>query len=600
MKAPDSIEAVHIQQDDQAKGDLLFEKQTARLDNLAEQIDPNAVGGNLSDMPKGYYRSAAFIGTLSAVCLGNACHYLGFVVPASIISVINADIGPNPAYTWISLVWVLTVAVTYSILGRLSDIMGRRWFFLGGNILGLVGNIVVGTAHSIPVAIGGTTLIGIAGAVQLSFPLILGELVPNKHRAHANMAAYIVGLPFSAFGPVIARAFILQTKLGWRWPYFVSAILSVFAVVLLFFCYHPPTLGMIHSKGGRKSAIHLVDIGGVVLYSSGLFLLLLGLSWGGGQYAWKSGQVIGTIVGGGVIIMAFGFYEAYVPLSYPLVLVRLWTKLPYVATIMTASIGATVYYSMSILWPMQVTALYAAGTSHAGWLSCVAGAGTSLGNLIGCVTCGSLGHQKWQMVVSAVGMTVFMGAMAASDQGTVGLAVAFMVLGAMFVGIMEAVAFVTAQLCLEPEDIGLASGTMGTVRSALSTIATTIYLAILNNKKAAYITKHVDEVASQNGVTDAQLAKILAGFASGNINAAGVSQPVLDMLQDVYKTSYSQSLHVVYLASISFGAIAIIFAFYSPNLETKFNDEVSRRLHGSDLTKKERATTEAVEALGRV
>jgi MFS family permease len=42
------------------------------------------------------------------------------------------------------------LAVGLLLVGRLSDIFGRRWFFIGGTILGAIGAAVAGTAKTIP------------------------------------------------------------------------------------------------------------------------------------------------------------------------------------------------------------------------------------------------------------------------------------------------------------------------------------------------------------------------------------------------------------------------------------------------------------------
>ena len=51
-----------------------------------------------------------------------------------------------------------------------------------------------------------------------------------------------------------------------------------------------------------------MDYGGIVLFSGGLILFLLGLSWGGGLYAWGSSHVIATLVVGIVTLIAFVLY----------------------------------------------------------------------------------------------------------------------------------------------------------------------------------------------------------------------------------------------------------------------------------------------------
>lgn len=239
--------------------------------------------------------------------------------------------------------------------------------------------------------------------------------MPNKHRPYANLAMYVFSLHFASFGPVISRSFVLYTKLSWRWSYYLNTILNGLVTILFFLFYHPPTLAMLHAKSQKKSLLQLLDIGGVILFAIGLFVLLLGISWGGEQYSWDSGQVIVTIVGGGMLLIVFTFYgscairgstvkkrqrislltklEIYMPIQYPLMPTRLWKNSGYVATRMTASMGAMIYYSMNVLWPMQISALYTTDMMQIGWLSCAVGGSTTLGNLSGCLTCRNLGHQ---------------------------------------------------------------------------------------------------------------------------------------------------------------------------------------------------------------
>lgn len=67
---------------------------------LGEELDPAAVGGRRDDLPKGYYRSANFLGTFAAVCMGIICSYLGWVLPANTLSLINDDIGLYHHLCW--------------------------------------------------------------------------------------------------------------------------------------------------------------------------------------------------------------------------------------------------------------------------------------------------------------------------------------------------------------------------------------------------------------------------------------------------------------------------------------------------------------------
>jgi hypothetical protein len=52
------------------------------------------------ELPKGYFTSMKFIGSLCAVALTFACGQGGFSLVAPVIPLINADIGPNANIAW--------------------------------------------------------------------------------------------------------------------------------------------------------------------------------------------------------------------------------------------------------------------------------------------------------------------------------------------------------------------------------------------------------------------------------------------------------------------------------------------------------------------
>ena len=68
---------------------------------------------------------------------------------------------------------------------------------LGTSILGLVGNIVGCTAQSVNALIGANLCNGLAAAGQLSFGIILGELVPNRMRGPIVTLVFLSSLPFA-------------------------------------------------------------------------------------------------------------------------------------------------------------------------------------------------------------------------------------------------------------------------------------------------------------------------------------------------------------------------------------------------------------------
>ena len=132
------------------------------------------------------------------------CYETTLLIPSTILSYIEADLGPDPSYAWIANSWSLCAAVVVSIAGRLGDIFGRRYFsqytdeenpsltetsanpslllVLCGTALALIGAIIGATGKSIPQMIASGIFFGIAAGIQETYYACLMELVPYKRR----------------------------------------------------------------------------------------------------------------------------------------------------------------------------------------------------------------------------------------------------------------------------------------------------------------------------------------------------------------------------------------------------------------------------------
>lgn len=352
-----------------------------------------------SNMPKGYFYSPYFLGTMAAIGLSLMGSVGGFALAAPILGYINADIGPDPNITWVPLVFPLGLAVGLTLVGRLSDLFGRRWFFTAGQGLGCVGAIVCATAQSVPTLIGGTAIVGIAASTALSFSFLTGELVPMKYRFIGTAYAYLWVIPFSGLAPAIANSLVVNAN--WRWCYYLMIIFDALAFLAYFFFYHPPTFDMKHRNARRREFIRNFDYIGTILFSGGMVVFLLGLSWGGNVYPWASPAVISTCVIGGIALIAFTVWECYAKLQEPLVPMHLFRNRDYNITCILLAIGASVYYAFGIVWPSMVNVIYADGDAiYAGWLQCCVGGAFTLGQVVGGFLCEAIGNSRLQIIVT--------------------------------------------------------------------------------------------------------------------------------------------------------------------------------------------------------
>lgn len=107
-----------------------------------------------------------------------------------------------------------------------------------------------------------------------------------------------------------------------------------------------------------------MDFIGLLLFTAGLLLFLMGLSWGGQLYPWASAHVIATMVTGIALLLLFvsygmssvvlcaepvltGALEAIFPPKQPLVPMHLFRNRDFNVIVLMTTVGGMLYYSMN-------------------------------------------------------------------------------------------------------------------------------------------------------------------------------------------------------------------------------------------------------------
>jgi hypothetical protein len=150
--------------------------KSAQPADFDDERAPEARGRDLQEVPRGYWFSPLFLGSFLAIGYGFAAATGGFALIAPILAIINNDVGSSPIITWIALSYLLCQTVFFLDVGRFIDIFGRRWFFIIGSILGLIGSTLEAIARSVNQFIGAEVFIGIASGFQISFFWVVAEV----------------------------------------------------------------------------------------------------------------------------------------------------------------------------------------------------------------------------------------------------------------------------------------------------------------------------------------------------------------------------------------------------------------------------------------
>lgn len=166
-------------------------------------------------------------------------------------------------------------------------------------------------------------------------------------------------------------------------------------------------------------------------------------------------------------------------------------------------------------------------------------------------------------------------------------------LGAFAVGIVEVVGIVAVPFTVPPEDLGLASGLLGSMRSTLGSVATAIFSSVLTTQKAKEIPPRLTALAKQDGLSQTSIAAVVkAGLQGATATIAkvpGISAARLPAYVAAIRDGNVDSYHMVFYSSLAFGGIAVICAFCCSEFNSHFTDTVARRLqHGGKKAETEK------------
>lgn len=191
---------------------------------------------------------------------------------------IVAAMGDLDLYAWVFTAFMLTSTVSVPILGKLSDLYGRRVVFLFGIGVFVASCLVAGFARTMPELVAVRAFQGLgAGAI---FPVafaIVGDLYPPHQRARMQG---LIGAAFGAsslLGPLVGGW--LTEHLGWRWSFWANVPVGLVALAVV-----AATLPG-HRREGRPAAL---DWAGAALLVGSVSPLLLLASLGGKAFAWAS------------------------------------------------------------------------------------------------------------------------------------------------------------------------------------------------------------------------------------------------------------------------------------------------------------------------
>ncbi|WP_456114915.1 MDR family MFS transporter [Streptomyces smaragdinus] len=211
---------------------------------------------------------------------------------------IVGELGGLNHLSWVVTAYALATAASTPLWGKFGDMFGRKGVFMSSIVLFLIGSALSGMAQDMGqlIAFRGVQGLG-AGGLIVGVMAIIGDLIPPRERGkYQGMMAAVMAVAMIG-GPLVGGT--ITDHLGWRWAFYINLPLGAVALFMISAVLHLP----------KKRTKTKVDYLGALLLTTGITSLVLVTSWGGLEYEWASGTIIGLAVLGVVSLVAFVFVE---------------------------------------------------------------------------------------------------------------------------------------------------------------------------------------------------------------------------------------------------------------------------------------------------
>ncbi|HET8844346.1 MAG TPA: MDR family MFS transporter [Ktedonobacteraceae bacterium] len=426
---------------------------------------------------------------------------VGTAMPRVIASLQGFD-----RYTWVITSYVLASTTMIPVVGKLSDLFGRKWFLVAGTAIFLLGSVLSGASQSMNQLIVFRCIQGLGAGIGIALVVtVVGDIFPPAERARwqgafgavygiSNLIGPTLGGWLADHGPLLGGFVGEETR--WRWVFYINFPVGILALLTLL-VFLPTDLSVRTSTTRGWQAFRSIDFAGAILAAAATTCLLLGLTWGSNQlYDWNSLQVIGTLVAAGVLYALFFVVECLV--AEPILPLDLFRNQVFtVATIlsllqMMVLVGVVLYLPFFLQGVLGVSATNSGATMTPQSVATVIGAALA-GMLISFI-------KRYRIItlIGALIMTLGVFLLSRMDASTgIGLTILYMVIAGLGLGTFFSVLNLAAQNALPRSRLGVGTAAVRYLGQLGATLGIAVVGTVVNSTLASDIKTRVSSSVIQ-------------------------------------------------------------------------------------------------------
>ncbi|GGZ41139.1 MFS transporter [Streptomyces poonensis] len=476
------------------------------------------------------------------IVLGLLLAALDQTIVGTALPTIVAELGGAAHMSWVVTSYLLAETVATVLVGKFGDLFGRKTVFQVSAAVFIIGSFLCGLATNMTLLILWRAVQGIgAGGLMVTSMALIADVIPLRERGKYQGAIGAVFGVSTVVGPLLGGLF--TDHLTWRWAFYVNVPIAI--VVIASAARTIPSV--------KAVARPVIDYLGIALVAIGSSALILATSWGGNEYAWGSGVIIGLFAGGIIALALFCWAETRA--AEPMLPMRLFRNPVFtVCSVLSFIVGFAMLGALTYL-PSYLQ--YVDGDS-----ATVSGVRTLpmvVGLLIASVFSGNVvsktGRYRIFPIVGSVvmGCGLYLLSRMGPETGAWLESLYMFVLG-VGIGLSMQVLIIAVQNTVDYHDLGTATSGVTFFRTLGSAFGTAVFGTIYANALSPNLQDGV-AAAVRTGVADPAAVGRAAQSPEGvHSLPAAAARPVVD--------AYADTLHTVFLWTVPVAALGFLVALF--------------------------------------
>lgn len=511
----------------------------------AEMATPSATDPNLGK------KTADNVGIIfAALMLTMLMSSLGQMIFGSALPTIVGELGGVDQMSWVISAFMVTMTIAMPLAGQLGDRMGRKWVYISGIAIFVIGSTLGGFANGMGMLITGRAIQGFgAGIMMISSQSIVAEVVSARERGKfMGIMGGVFGVS-SVLGPVLGGWF--TDGPGWRWGLWINIPLGLLAIIVCAF-----VLKLRVGEQGFKG-FDWMGFAAIAITTSTLILLT---TWGGSEYEWTSPTILSmaAVVIVGALLTVFIESRA----SQPLIPVQLFKNRNMVLTTLAGTVLGLAMMGVLGYMPTYLQMVHTLTPTEAGLMMIpmmvgMIGVSTGVGFIIA-----KTGNYKYYPI-AGLAITAFalwwMSQMTVETSLT-GIGVRFLVFG-VGLGFVMQVLVLIVQNSFPVSQVGTATAANNFFRQIGSALGASIVGSMfIHNMQNEMATRLPDALASL-GKEGAAISQQFQGADAANSLTPHAVAELPDVLRDAILNSYNDGLTPVIGMMVPLAIVAMLILF---------------------------------------